>query len=74
MGITSEVSSVISRPDGQLLVRRIDTDSETGDQVVHRHVVVPGADLNVEDAKVKKVGQSVHTVSVISAYRASLAE
>jgi len=37
----------------------------------HRHVVVPGADYNAEDAKVKSICAAIHTPAVIAAYQAA---
>ena len=37
----------------------------------HRHVVVPGADVSGEDAKVQAIAASIHTAEVIAAYVAS---
>jgi hypothetical protein len=37
----------------------------------HRHVVVPGADVSGEDAKVQAIAASIHTAEVISAYQAA---
>lgn len=37
----------------------------------HRHVVVPGADVSAEDAKVKAIAASIHTAEVIAAYQAA---
>ena len=74
MTITSEVTHIEERPDGQLQVRRIDTDSETGEQTVHRHVVVPGGNLDNEDAAVVDVAKKVHTKAVIDAYAAAQPE
>jgi hypothetical protein len=34
----------------------------------HRHVVVPGADVSVEDAKVQAIAASIHTAEVVAAY------
>jgi hypothetical protein len=34
----------------------------------HRHVVVPGADVSAEDAKVRAIASAVHTPEVIAAY------
>jgi hypothetical protein len=34
----------------------------------HRHVVVPGADVSAEDAKVQAIAASIHTPEVIAAY------
>jgi hypothetical protein len=37
----------------------------------HRHVVVPGADVSGEDAKVQAIAASIHTPEVIAAYEAA---
>ena len=37
----------------------------------HRHVVVPGADVSGEYAKVQAIAASIHTPAVISAYQAA---
>jgi hypothetical protein len=37
----------------------------------HRHVVVPGADVSGEDAKVQSIAASIHTAEVIAAYVAA---
>ena len=37
----------------------------------HRHVVVPGADVSAEDAKVQTIAASIHTAEVIAAYQAA---
>jgi hypothetical protein len=34
----------------------------------HRHVVVPGADVSGEDAKVQAIAASIHTPEVVAAY------
>jgi len=39
----------------------------------HRHVVVPGADVSAEDAKVQAICATVHTAEVIAAYQAEQA-
>ncbi len=39
----------------------------------HRHVVVPGADVSAEDAKVQAIAASIHTADVIAAYEAAAA-
>jgi archaellum component FlaF (FlaF/FlaG flagellin family) len=39
----------------------------------HRHVVVPGADVSAEDAKVQAIAASIHTAEVIAAYVAAQA-
>ena len=40
----------------------------------HRHVVVPGADVSAEDAKVQAIASAVHTPEVIAAYQTTLAQ
>jgi hypothetical protein len=37
----------------------------------HRHVVVPGADVSGEDAKVQAICAAVQTTDVIAAYQAA---
>ena len=37
----------------------------------HRHVVVPGADVSGEDAKVQAIAASIHTPEVVAAYVAA---
>ena len=37
----------------------------------HRHVVVPGADVSGEDAKVQAIAASIHTAEVVTAYEAA---
>ena len=39
----------------------------------HRHVVVPGADVSAEDAKVQAIAASIHTPAVIASYQAAIA-
>jgi hypothetical protein len=39
----------------------------------HRHVVAPGDDCSVEDAKVKAICAVVHTPEVLEAYEAAIA-
>ena len=39
----------------------------------HRHVVVPGADVSNEDAKVQAIAASIHTAEVVAAYEAAQA-
>lgn len=39
----------------------------------HRHVVVPGADVSGEDAKVQAIAASIHTADVVAAYEAAIA-
>jgi len=35
----------------------------------HRHVVMPGADVSGEDAKVQAIAASIHTAEVVEAYK-----
>lgn len=37
----------------------------------HRHVVVPGADVSGEDARVQAICAATHTAAVIAAYKAT---
>lgn len=37
----------------------------------HRHVVVPGADVSAEEAKVQAICATVHTPEIIAAYQAA---
>jgi hypothetical protein len=39
----------------------------------HRHVVSPGDDYSAEDPKVQAIAKSIHTASVIAAYKAAIA-
>ena len=39
----------------------------------HRHIVVPGADVSAEDAKVQAIASAVHTSEVIAAFNAAIA-
>ena len=39
----------------------------------HRHVVMPGADVSGEDAKVQAIAASIHTAEVVAAYKAAIA-
>ena len=77
MAITEEsvVDQITVLEDGQIQVRRSDRVLRDGvviASVPHRHVVVPGADLTSEDARVKKIGEVEHTSAVITAYEESL--
>lgn len=40
----------------------------------HRHIVVPGADVSREDARVQAVAAVMHTPAVVAAYQARLAQ
>ena len=62
--------------NGCLQVRTKTAILEDGKQIsgqFHRHVVVPGADVSAEDAKVQAIAASIHTPAVISAYQAAQA-
>jgi hypothetical protein len=62
--------------NGTLQVRTKTAIKEDGVEIsskFHRHVVVPGADYNAEDAKVQAIAAAIHTAEVIAAYQASLA-
>ena len=57
--------------NGTLQVRTKTAIKEDGVEIsskFHRHVVVPGADVSGEDAKVKSIAASIHTPAVIAAY------
>jgi tripartite-type tricarboxylate transporter receptor subunit TctC len=59
--------------NGTLQVRTKTTIKEDGVEItsqLHRHVVVPGADVSAEDAKVQAIAVSIHTPEVIAAYKA----
>ena len=60
--------------NGTLQVRTKTAIKEDGVEIsskFHRHVVVPGADVSGEDAKVQAIAASIHTPAVISAYQAA---
>jgi hypothetical protein len=62
---------------GVLQVRTKTAIKEDGVEITsqfHRHVVVPGADVSAEDAKVQAIAASIHTPEVIAAYIASQPE
>lgn len=62
--------------NGSIQVRTKTAIKEDGVEIsskFHRHVVVPGADVSAEDAKVKAIAASIHTPAVISAYQAAQA-
>jgi archaellum component FlaF (FlaF/FlaG flagellin family) len=59
--------------NGSIQVRTKTAVMEDGKQIsgnFHRHVVVPGADVSAEDAKVQAIAASIHTPEVIAAYQA----
>jgi hypothetical protein len=60
--------------NGSIQVRTktaIKEDSVEISSKFHRHVVVPGADVSAEDAKVQAIAASIHTPEVIAAYQAA---
>jgi hypothetical protein len=62
---------------GVIQVRTKTVVKENGVEIssqFHRHVVVPGADVSAEDAKVQAIAESKHTPAVIAAYQEKLAE
>ena len=62
--------------NGSLQVRTKTAIVEDGVEIsskFHRHVVVPGADVSAEDAKVQAIASAVHTPEVVAAYEAVVA-
>ena len=62
--------------NGTIQVRTKTAIKEDGKEIsskFHRHVVVPGAVVSAEDAKVQAIAASIHTLAVISAYEAAQA-
>ena len=60
--------------NGSLQVRTKTAIKEDGIEIsskFHRHVVVPGADVSAEDAKVQAIAASIHTPEVVAAYEAA---
>ena len=60
--------------NGCVQVRTCTRIIEDGKQIsgtFHRHVVVPGDDYSVEDAKVQAICAAVHTADVVAAYQAA---
>ena len=60
--------------NGCIQVRTKTAIMEDGKQIsgqFHRHVVVPGADVSGEDAKVQAIAASIHTAEVIAEYIAA---
>jgi len=63
--------------NGTIQVRTKTAIKEDGVEIsskFHRHVVVPGADVTGEDAKVQAIAASIHTAEVVAAYKAAQAE
>jgi hypothetical protein len=62
--------------NGTVQVRTKTAIKEDGVEIsskFHRHVVVPGADVSGEDAKVQAIAASIHTAEVVAAYQAAQA-
>jgi hypothetical protein len=62
--------------NGSIQVRTKTAIKEDGVEIsskFHRHVVVPGADVSGEDAKVQAIAASIHTADVVAAYEAAQA-
>ena len=60
--------------NGSIQVRTKTAIKENGVEIsskFHRHVVVPGADVSGEDAKVQAIAASIHTADVVAAYEAA---
>jgi hypothetical protein len=60
--------------NGSIQVRTKTAIKEDGVEIsskFHRHVVVPGADVSGEDAKVQAIAASIHTPEVVAAYVAA---
>lgn len=61
--------------NGAIQVKRIDKVLKNGEVIsstIHRHVLMPGDDLENEDTVVQAVAQAVWTPEVIAAYKASI--
>jgi len=70
--ITVDLIEVVE--NGSIQVRTKTAILEDGKAIssqFHRHVVVPGADVSAEDAKVQAIAASIHTAEVIAAYEAA---
>jgi hypothetical protein len=62
--------------NGCIQVRTKTSIKEDGVEIsskFHRHVIVPGADVSAENAKVQAIAASIHTPAVIAAYQAAQA-
>ena len=60
--------------NGCIQVRTKTAIREDGKEIssaFQRHVVVPGADVSGEDAKVQAIAASIHTAEVVAAYQAA---
>ena len=62
--------------DGTIEVRTdtvIERDGVEISRALHRHVIIPGADVSGEDATVQRLANVEHTPEVIAAYEAKMA-
>jgi len=62
--------------DGTIEVRTdtvIERDGVEISRSLHRHVIIPGADVSGEDATVQRLANVEHTPEVIAAYEAKMA-
>ena len=62
--------------NGSVQVRTKTAIMEDGIEIsskFHRHVVAPGDDYSVEDARVQAICAATHTAAVVSAYQAAQA-
>ena len=60
--------------NGSIQVRTKTAIKENGIEIsskFHRHIVVPGADISGEDAKVQAIAASIQTPEVITTYQAA---
>ena len=71
MSLKTIVDLIEPIENGCIQVRTCTYTIENGN-TFHRHVVAPGDDYSVEDAKVQAVCARVHTPEVISAYLATV--
>ena len=78
--MTLEKQIIIDRieviQNGCVQVRTRTSIRENGAEIsstFHRHVVVPGSDYSMEDARVQAICAAVHTSEVIEAYKAAVA-
>ena len=51
----------------------IERDGVEISRSLHRHVIIPGADVSGEDATVQRLANVEHTPEVIAAYEAKMA-
>jgi hypothetical protein len=73
---TTSVDLIEVIENGSIQVRTKTAIKEDGVEIsskFHRHVVVPGADVSGEDAKVQAIAASIHTADVVAAYEAAQA-